>query len=145
MKPKNGLTLECADDPPAGTRPRILALNDDHDFLDALDELLSAEGYDVVTTTSAEEALTRACHWRPSLLITDLNMDVCDGVEFILRLTERGILAGVPKVILSSAATEVVRQRMRQSGVDAEVFDKNGRIDVLLEAVARLARRPHPG
>jgi two-component system OmpR family response regulator len=89
--------------------PLILAVDDQSDYLDALEALLSGEGYDVLTATSAADALARAREVTPTLLITDMNMDPCDGVEFLHTLTEEGLLLGVPRVILSSAPAKVVR------------------------------------
>jgi DNA-binding NtrC family response regulator len=68
-------------DPPDGAGPPlvlavrpslVLAVDDQSDFLDALEALLSGEGYDVVTATSAADALARAREFNPTLLITDL-------------------------------------------------------------------------
>jgi CheY-like chemotaxis protein len=41
-------------------RPRVLLVDDKNDYLEALATLLAGEGYDVVTSTSAAEALVRA-------------------------------------------------------------------------------------
>ena len=118
--------------------PRVLAVDDQSDFLDALEALLSGEGYDVVTATSPADALARAREFNPTLLITDLNMDPCDGVEFLHTLSEEGLLPGVPRVILSSAPERVVRRRMDECAVHAEVIDKNGDVGALLAAIGKL-------
>ena len=106
--------------------------------MDALEALLSGEGYDVVTATSAADALVRAREFIPTLLITDMNMDPCDGVEFLHTLAEEGLLLGVPRVILSSAPAKAVRRRMRECAVEAELIDKNGDTDALLAAIDTL-------
>lgn len=130
-----GPQLDSGADP-----PRIFAVDDQDDFLEALETLLSGEGYDVATATSPADALGRAGEFKPSLLITDLNMNPCDGVEFLHTLSKKHMLPGVPRVILSSAPEEDVRRRMRDRGVEAEVMDKNGDVGVLLAAIGRLCR-----
>lgn len=122
--------------PPAALR--VLAVNDQPDFLDALAALLSLEGYEVATTTDVKEALLRADDFAPALLIADFDMNECDGVEFLRTLADRRLLPEVPKMILSSAAMDVVRERMRDRGVEAEVMDKNGDVDELLAVIRRL-------
>jgi CheY-like chemotaxis protein len=118
--------------------PLVLAVDDQSDYLDALEALLSGEGYDVVTATCVADALARAREFSPTLLITDMNMDPCDGVEFLHTLADEGLLPGVPRVILSSAPEKVVRRRMRECVVQAEVIDKNGDTGALLAAIGKL-------
>jgi CheY-like chemotaxis protein len=118
--------------------PIVLAVDDQTDYLDALEALLVGEGYNVVTSSSAADALVRAREFTPTVLITDLNMEPCDGVELLHNLAEDHLLPGVPRVILSSAPEEVVRRRMRECVVEAEVIDKNGDVGALLDAIGKL-------
>ena len=120
---------------------RILAVDDESGYLETLEALLSGEGYEVLTTTSAAGALEVVHKFNPALLATDLNMHPCDGVDLLRMVAERHLLPGVPRVILSSAPDEVVRRRMRDGGVDADVIDKNGGVDVLLAVIGRLCHK----
>jgi CheY-like chemotaxis protein len=131
--------------PPDSAGPRrVLVVDDQSDYLEALEALLAGEGYDVVTSTSAADALVRAGEFTPTLLITDLNMAPCDGVELLHTLAEDRLLPGVPRVILSSAPEAVVRRRMRECAVEAEVMDKNGDAGALLAAIDRLCQEAPP-
>ena len=138
--PRNGAhaTLFAEDDFSAN---RILAVDDESGYLENLEALLSAHGYEVRTTTSAAGALEAAREFKPVLFCTDLNMHPSDGIDLLRMLAERHLLQGVPRVVLSSTPNEVVRRRMREGGVDAEIIDKNGGVDVLLAVIARLCRK----
>lgn len=64
----------------------ILIIDDDPDFLEALCEVLSQSGYQVVGFARANLALTHLQQHMPDLLITDLIMPVMNGAEFLETL-----------------------------------------------------------
>ena len=83
-------------------RPQILVVDDDPDILEALSEILEAEGYEVDRARHGQEALARIDQRRPDLILLDLMMPVMDGWEF-LRLQQRDPkIARVPVIILSA-------------------------------------------
>ncbi|MCB5191733.1 sigma 54-interacting transcriptional regulator [Methylobacillus arboreus] len=59
---------------------KILTVDDDPDILKLMGMRLQAAGYQVVTATNAEEALSQIAISRPSLVITDLRMPGMDGL-----------------------------------------------------------------
>ena len=104
--------------PPNGTGPPlVLAVDDQSDYLDALEALLVGEGYDVVTSTSAADALIRAREFTPTLLITDLNMDPCDGVEF---------LPGFERAFLGAASLRVFDAELGGVSIEHPPDDRAG-------------------
>ena len=123
---------------------KVLIAEDDSCSRTTLEASLREWGYEVVTATSTADALGHARLLRLCLFVTDLNMHPCDGVELLRTLDEQDLLPGVPRLILSSAPADVVRRRMREGEVEAEVADKNGDVDVLLGVIERLCR-PSPG
>jgi len=101
---------------PAG-RPLILVVDDDPDILDALSEILEAEGYEVDRARHGQEALARVDRRRPDLILLDLMMPVMDGWEFAQALRRRDDGAQIPVVILSAD---------RQAGAKARVVGARG-------------------
>jgi len=63
-----------------GTTKKILTVDDDPDILKLMGMRLQAAGYQVITATNAEEALSQIAISRPSLVITDLRMPGMDGL-----------------------------------------------------------------
>src|SRR6185369_3954551 len=59
-------------------RPQILVVDDDPDILEALSEILEAEGYEVDRARHGQEALARIEQRRPDLILLDLMMPVMD-------------------------------------------------------------------
>ena len=62
------------------TKGNLLLVDDDADILKLLAIRLKASGYQVMTATSGEQALSMAAAERPDLVITDLRMAGLDGL-----------------------------------------------------------------
>lgn len=65
---------------------RILVVDDDRSIRRTLGEHLSEAGYEVRTTSSAEEALACLEDFDPALVVTDVRMPGMDGVELLRRV-----------------------------------------------------------
>lgn len=81
--------------------PHILVVDDDPDILDALSEILEAEGYRVSRARNGQEALERLKPDAPGLILLDLMMPVMDGWEFARQLRVSAF-GGIPIIVLSA-------------------------------------------
>ena len=110
---------------------RILVVEDDVAVLQALEMVLEAEGYEVVTARNGEEGLA-ALEAAPSdLVILDLWMPVMNGWTFLGRLREQGNpLRGIPVIVVSADVNAA------RDDLPVEIFmTKPMDIDKLLNAV----------
>lgn len=83
---------------------RVLVIDDDHDLLDALCEVLRDSGYRVASAGNGFEALRLLAHEQslPDLILLDLMMPIMDGYTFReLQLAEPR-LSAIPTVALSA-------------------------------------------
>lgn len=71
----------------ASKRCRVLVVDDDIDFLDSIEAVLSEE-MDVVTCTSGEQALRVIASTRFHLVCADYNMPGMNGLELLDRVTQ---------------------------------------------------------
>jgi DNA-binding NarL/FixJ family response regulator len=61
---------------------RILLVDDHPLFLDGLQHILETRGYEVVATArNGNEALAKAQEFKPDVLLMDINMPECNGLE----------------------------------------------------------------
>jgi CheY-like chemotaxis protein len=58
---------------------RLLIVDDELAIVEALQDILSVEGYDVVTAFNGAEGLQRMTVAKPDLVLLDLMMPVMDG------------------------------------------------------------------
>jgi CheY-like chemotaxis protein len=114
--------------PVAGGKERIL-LVDDEDIMIALDEeRLTGLGYEVVASTSSEEALEifRKTPDRFDLVITDYTMPNLTGIDLAAQLLM--IKPTIPIVLWTGYNEAVSRERVQKAGIKAFLMkpsDKN--------------------
>jgi CheY-like chemotaxis protein len=80
---------------------KILLVEDDADARDAIAELLSEQGFEVLATDEGRKALELMEAWRPALVLLDLHMAGMSGGEFRAQQKRRGRLARIPVVIMT--------------------------------------------
>ncbi len=108
----------------------ILVVDDDPGVRDAVRELLSEEGYAVVTAEDGQDALERlAAMESPCLILLDLRMPRVDGWEFLAR--RDGVGKRSPVVLLSGLTF------IRDAPGVADFLAKPIRPDKLLDCVRR--------
>jgi two-component system chemotaxis response regulator CheY len=108
---------------------RVLVVDDDPDILDALSEILEAEGYDVQRARNGREALQRLEQGLPDLVLLDLMMPVMDGWEFA-----RSLAPGARPPIIVLSADRNVSAKAKEIGALGWLA-KPFELSELLEAV----------
>ncbi len=117
-------------------RPLVLVVDDDPDILEAICDILEAEGYRVARARHGEEALTRVEAQRPDVILLDLMMPVMDGVAFAQALRLRPAVSDVPIVVISADGNPQRAAAVHATGYLAKPFD----IEALLTQVAGITR-----
>jgi putative two-component system response regulator len=98
----------------------ILVIEDNHDSLKLITNILVAEGYQVRPADSGELALASVEAMPPELILLDVLMPGMDGFEVLRRLKAREETSDIPVIILS-AITEV-EQRVQGLNLGAVDF-----------------------
>ena len=116
-------------------RHRILVIDDDQLFLDALKQALQSQSYDLLTAQSGRDGLQQALAFHPDLIILDIMMPEMDGWEVCRRLRE---LTNIPLIFLTAKeGEENVVKGLRLGGDDylqkpVRIAELRARIDALL-------------
>jgi CheY-like chemotaxis protein len=112
----------------------ILIVDDDADIREALTELLTAEGYQVVAVANGQSALDQLqAGPRPTVIILDLMMPVMNGWDFRLQQQQDPALSAIPVIILT--ATDLITDTVRAQFGDARFLTKPVDLDALLALV----------
>ena len=96
----------------------VLVVDDDADSRGFLELIVGTLGFDVLTAADGAQALELAREHRPSLILLDVMMPVCDGFSFREAQLRTPELADIP-VILISALPESQILRLRLNGAAA--------------------------
>jgi CheY-like chemotaxis protein len=84
-------------------QPVIMVVDNDEAFRDLLTDVLSDEGYRVVTATTGAEAMETLHQERPALVILDLRMETPDsGIQMIRAVRSNPLTATLPLLICSA-------------------------------------------
>jgi CheY-like chemotaxis protein len=110
---------------------RLLIVDDELSILEALQDVLSLEGYEVVTAYNGAEGLKRMSEAPPDLVLLDLMMPVMDGWELLRRMREDARLRAVPVVIMSAGR---IGEEVRDAA--CATLPKPFDLDDLLETLA---------
>ena len=113
----------------------ILVVDDEFDIVDVLSDLLTAEGYRVLTASNGREGLARLREAHTDLVLLDRMMPVLDGAEMMRQMREEPALGSIPVVMMSAAEG---RRLSRELGC-ADFLKKPFDLGTLLDTVARLA------
>ncbi|MCP4379310.1 MAG: response regulator [bacterium] len=120
--------------------PRILVVDDEPDMRDLLLDALQGEGFVIETASSGREAIKLARDNHPDIVVTDLMLGDCTGLDVIDSL-RNDVSADLPAIVITGrgdpeALTEASRYR------PVELMTKPLDLDRLRRAIAEeLARR----
>lgn len=121
--------------------PRALVCDDDSQIRRSMEVLLGSEGYEVVSTGTAEEALDAAATQTPDVAIVDVSLPGKDGIWLCERLREWSEL---PILVLSVIDEEPEKVRALEAGADDYVTKPFGK-DELLARLHAIVRRAAAG
>jgi DNA-binding NtrC family response regulator len=113
---------------------KVLLVDDEEDFLDAVAERMRARGIEVSTTTSARDALEMIEEKSYDAIVMDLMMPELEGTEALKAIKNRN---GELQVILLTGyvTPEQVHQAMKFGAMD--IIEKPPDLDVLIEKIKK--------
>ncbi|MEP7074436.1 MAG: response regulator transcription factor [Acidobacteriota bacterium] len=125
------------------TEPKkVLVVDDEPQITRVLRHSLTAHRYDVRTAADGLSALDTFRDWHPDLIITDLQMQEMDGIEFCREVRKT---SSVPIIILSVKGEERTKVQALDAGADDYVTKPFGIDELLARVRASLRRAPEAG
>ncbi len=100
------------------TPGRILIVDREADVVEPLKLYFGGQGFEVLTTASAEEAPRLAARQRPNIILLAATLGAVDGVEVFRQLRRSALTAHIPIMFITS-----YRDTMRQNQLLAEGAD----------------------
>ncbi|PZV15330.1 MAG: hybrid sensor histidine kinase/response regulator [Pseudanabaena sp.] len=119
----------------------ILVIEDEDLIRESLEDLLSLEGYEVITAENGGIGVNLARQRHPDLILCDVKMPILNGYEVLEQVRQDKNLSTVPFLFLTSIADRRSTRRSMALGAD-DYLEKPCTKDELLEAIAvRLCRQ----
>jgi len=98
---------------------KLLVVDDDGDFCEALKRYLGAIGYSALCELDGRSALKTLIREDPDLILLDLKMPIMDGVAFLRVVRSYVRFKSHPVIVLTGIADEAILTELESYGVTA--------------------------
>lgn len=88
-------------------KKKILLIDDDPDFVQAVQVIVESGGYEVRVAYDGKEGLEAVAEEKPDLIVLDVMMPVMNGHEACAELKSNPETAGIPIILLTAVAERV--------------------------------------
>lgn len=117
---------------------KILVIEDESSLREDIAELLTLEGYEVITACDGVEGVNNAINQQPDLIICDIMMPRLDGYEVLLDVRANSLTQFVPFIFLTAKAARDDLRTGMELGADDYVTKPFARLDLLRAIEKRL-------
>jgi len=125
---------------------RVLIIDDEQEFAQTLAIRLELRGMSVSMSFGGQEGLASLQEGLPDVLLLDMRMPGCSGVDVLRELRQGPRIAGgkaLPVVVVSGHSSEQNREEALQLGIQGYV-GKPIQFEELLETIQRATGRSAP-
>lgn len=125
---------------------KILVVDDDADYREAVAILLEAKGYEVAHATNGEEGFRRAHDEKPDLILLDVMMtNTTEGFDIARKLHDDPVTKDIPVITVTGIIKETkvaFKYEPDETWLPVKaVLEKPVKPEVLLKAVAEHVRK----
>ncbi|WP_199562594.1 response regulator [Pelagibacterium lacus] len=120
------------------TKMRVLTVDDSRTILAMLHHTLTNAGFEVIQAENGQVGLDMLGRQEVDVVITDINMPVMDGIEFIRNVRATGRHQSLPILILTTETSQDKRDQGRAAGGTGWIvkpFDPEKLISVINKVV----------
>jgi CheY-like chemotaxis protein len=116
------------------SKPSVLIVEDNRD-LRYLYTYALFTGFEVRTAQNGADAIVEVLDYKPDIIITDINLPVLDGIEFMQVIKRDAELSDIPIVVVSGASRESLARAEEAGAVKVlkKPVDPNTLLDELLQ------------
>jgi two-component system OmpR family response regulator len=130
---------EAGDGHRSRPKTRLLVVEDEPNLLEVLAGSLRYAGFDAVTASTGQEALTEARRHRPDAVVLDVMLPDMDGFEVLRRLR-----ASVPVPVLFLTAADATEDKIRGLTIGGDDYiTKPFSLDEVIARIHAVLRRQH--
>ena len=116
----------------------VLTVDDSASIRQMINMTLSAAGYKVIEAGDGAEGFAKATTSQVHVVITDLNMPVMNGLDFIKKYRAHPSSRGVPIIMLTTESDEALKKQAKEAGAIGWII-KPFKQDQLLAVIRKVA------
>ena len=88
-------------------KKKILLVDDDPDFVEAVQVVVEEGGFEVAVAYDGQEGLEKMAEFKPDLIILDVMMPVMNGHQACAKIKEDPATSSIPIILLTAVAERV--------------------------------------
>ena len=115
----------------------ILTIDDSASIRQMVAMTLSAAGLDVIEAVNGQDGYDKATTNTVHAVITDLNMPVLNGIEFIRKYRQHPASKGIPIILLTTESDEELKRQAKEAGATGWIV-KPFKQDQLLAVIKKV-------
>jgi len=98
---------------------KVLVADDEIHIIPVVAIKLRNNGYEVVAANNGAEAYELACREKPDIVVTDYQMPLLTGVEFIEKMRADERTRDIPAILLTARSFAISQEMQESLGVSA--------------------------
>lgn len=99
----------------------VLIVEDNELNMKLFNDLLEANGYNVIQTSNGYQALELAREHQPNLILMDIQLPEVSGLEVTQWIKQDEAIASIPVIAVTAFAMKGDEERIRQGGCEAYI------------------------
>ncbi|KRA96737.1 hypothetical protein ASD83_16800 [Devosia sp. Root685] len=115
----------------------ILTIDDSASIRQMVAMTLTAAGLDVIEAVNGQDGYDKATSNTVHAVITDLNMPVLNGIEFIRKYRQHPASKGIPIILLTTESDEELKRQAKEAGATGWIV-KPFKQDQLLAVIKKV-------
>lgn len=115
----------------------ILTIDDSASIRQMVAMTLTSAGLDVIEAVNGQDGYDKATSNTVHAVITDLNMPVLNGIEFIRKYRQHPASKGIPIILLTTESDEELKRQAKEAGATGWIV-KPFKQDQLLAVIKKV-------
>ncbi|MEO8613382.1 MAG: response regulator, partial [Chloroflexota bacterium] len=120
---------------------KILVIDDEDSLRESIAQILTFEGFEVITAINGIQGLSLLAEHTPDLVVSDITMPEIDGYQVLLALRNNPLTASIPLIFLTARADRPFMRHGMELGADDYVTKPFTNAELLATVRTRLDRQ----
>ena len=103
------------------TDKKVLIVDDEIHIVHVVAIKLRNNGYTVITAENGAEAFEKACQEMPDIIVTDFQMPVMTGIEFVEKLRQNQTTKHIPVIMLTARSFAIEEEQKQDLQISAYI------------------------
>ena len=112
---------------------RIMIIDDDREFLEEINEMLKASGYNTILLSDSKKAVDKVCEYKPDVLLLDIKMEGASGFKIADELRRIPEAKSIPFIGVTGFYTEDEHKLfMKMCGIKTVIIKPFRPLDIIV-------------